>query len=35
MKADENMVYLSAFACSFLKNNIAIFISLQIRIEDI
>ncbi len=33
MKADENIVYLSAFACSFLKNNIAISISSQIRIE--
>ena len=33
MKAGENMVYLSAFACSFLKNNIAISISSQIRIE--
>ena len=35
MKAGENMVYLSAFACSFLKNNIAISISLQIRIEEV
>ena len=35
MKAGENMVYLSAFVCSFLKNNIAISISSQVRIEDI
>ena len=35
MKAGENIVYLSAFVCSFLKNNIAISISLQIRIEEI
>lgn len=35
IKAGKNMVYLSAFVCSFLKNNIAIPISSQIRIEDI
>ena len=35
MKAGENIVYLSAFICSFLKHNIAISISLQIRIEEV
>ena len=35
MKAGENIVYLSAFVCSFLKNNIAISISSQVRIEEV
>ena len=35
MKAAENIVYLSAFACSFLKHNIAISISSQVRIEEV
>ena len=35
IKAGENIVYLSAFVCSFLKHNIAISISLQIRIEEV
>ena len=35
MKAGEHIVYLSAFVCSFLKHNIAISISSQIRIEEV
>ena len=33
IKAGEHIVYLSAFVCSFLKHNIAISISSQIKIE--